>query len=124
MKRLFTYVLLLVFLNSFTLSSVNDVVNALKAGSASQVSRYFDNTIDITLPDKSNSYSKSQAELVLKDFFIINGVISFEALHSGDNAGSQYLIGNLKTKKGTYRTTVYMKQKADKQVVQELRFEK
>jgi len=103
---------------------VNDVVNALKAGNASQVSRYFDNTIDITLQDKSNSYSRSQAELVLKDFFIMNGVISFEALHTGDNSGSQYLIGNLKTKKGIYRTTVFMKQKADREVVQELRFEK
>jgi hypothetical protein len=99
-------------------------VNALKTGNASQVSKYFDNTIDITLQDKSNSYSKSQAELIIKDFFIINGVISFEALHTGDNAGSQYLIGNLKTKKGVFRTTVYMKQKANRQVVQELRFEK
>ena len=131
MKRLFTYVFLPFFLGSFTLStinftssSVNEVVNALKTGNASQVSKYFDNTIDITLLDKSSSYSRSQAELVLKDFFIINGVISFEALHTGDNTGSQYLIGNLKTKKGNYRTTVYMKQKADKQVVQELRFEK
>ena len=124
MKKLFTYVLLLFLLSSFTLLSVNDVVNALKAGNASQVSRYFDNTIDITLQDKSNSYSRSQAELVLKDFFVITGVISFEALHTGDNSGAQYLIGNLKTKKGTYRTTVYLKQKADKQVVQELRFEK
>jgi hypothetical protein len=106
------------------LSPVNEVVSALKAGNASQVSKYFDNTIDLTLPDKSNSYSKSQAELVLKDFFVINGVLSFDALHTGDNAGSKYLIGNLKTKKGIYRTTVYMKQKAEKQVVQELRFEK
>jgi hypothetical protein len=124
MKKLFPYVFLLFLLSSFKLSSVNDVVNALRAGNASQVSRYFDNTIDITLQDKSNSYSRSQAELVLKDFFIINGVISFDALHTGDNSGSQYLIGNLKTKKGIYRTTVFMKQKADREVVQELRFEK
>jgi hypothetical protein len=123
MKRLIAYVFFLTLLSSFTLS-VNDVVNALKTGNASQVSKYFDNTIDITLQDKSNSYSKSQAELIIKDFFIINGVISFEALHTGDNAGSQYLIGNLKTKKGVFRTTVYMKQKANRQVVQELRFEK
>jgi hypothetical protein len=123
MKRLIAYVFFLTLLSSFTLS-VNDVVNALKTGNASQVSKYFDNTIDITLQDKSNSYSKSQAELIIKDFFIINGVISFEALHTGDNAGSQYLIGNLKTKKGVFRTTVYMKLKANRQVVQELRFEK
>ena len=124
MKPFFTYFLLIFLLSSFSLTSVNEVVNGLKTGNASQVSKYFDNTIDITFSDKSNSYSKSQGELVLKDFFNTNGVVTFEVLHTGDNAGSQYLIGNLKTKKGTYRTTIYLKQKADKQVLQELRFEK
>jgi hypothetical protein len=124
MKGFFTYSLIIFLLSSFTLNSINEVVNGLKTGNASQVSKYFDNTIDITLADKSNSYSKSQAELVLKDFFNTNGVVDFEVIHTGDNAGSQYLIGSLQTKKGTYRTTIYIKQKADKQVLQELRFEK
>lgn len=124
MKRFFTYSLLIFLLSSFRLASINEVVNALKTGNASLVSRYFDNTIDITLADKSNSYSKSQGELVLKDFFNTNSVITFVVIHSGDNAGAQYVIGNLQTKKGTYRTTIYIKQKADRQVLQEIRFEK
>ncbi len=123
MKRIFTSVLMLIILSSFV-SSVSDMVDALKAGNASQISKYFDNTVDLTLQDKTGSYSKSQAELVLKDFFVSNGVIDFGVIHTGDNSGSQYLIGSLKTKKGTFRTTIYMKQKADKQVLQELRFEK
>lgn len=124
MKVFFTYFLLFLLFCSFKIASINEVVNGLKTGNASQVSKYFDNTIDITVSDKSNSYSRSQAELVLKDFFINNSVVNFEVIHSGDNAGSQYVIGNLKTKKGTYRTTIYIKQKADRQVLQELRFEK
>lgn len=124
MKGFFTYFLVISFLGSFTLNYINEVVNGLKTGNASQVSKYFDNTIDLTLADKSNSYSKSQAELVLKDFFSTNGVVNFEVIHTGDNAGSQFLIGNLQTRKGVYRTTIYIKQKADKQVLQELRFEK
>lgn len=128
MKVFFTYCLIL-FLSSFgvrsiTESSINEVIHALKTGNASQVSKYFDNTIDLTFSDKSNSYSRSQAELVLKDFFYSSGVVSFEVIHKGDNSGSQYLIGSLQTRKGKYRTTIYIKQKADKQVVQELRFEK
>ncbi len=124
MNKLFIYVMITFLLSSFTYSSVQDVVNALKSGNAALVSKYFDNTIDITLSDKSNSYSKSQAELVLKDFFITNGVKNFNVIHTGDNAGSQYCIGTLQTKKGTFRTTIYMKQKGDKQVLQELKFEK
>jgi hypothetical protein len=124
MKKLFIYVIITFLLSSFTYSSVQDVVNALKSGNAALVSKYFDNTIDITLSDKSNSYSRSQAELVLKDFFITNGVKNFNVIHTGNNAGSQYCIGTLQTKNGTFRTTIYMKQKGDKQVLQELKFEK
>ncbi len=124
MKKLFTYAVITLLLSSFSYLSVKDVVNALKSGNAALVSKYFDNTIDITLSDKSNSYSRSQAELVLKDFFNTNGVKDFNVIHTGNNAGSQYCIGTLQTNNGTFRTTIYMKQKGDKQVLQELKFEK
>ena len=115
MKKLFTLFIasfLLLSFSSFT--GIEDVIAALKTGNAAQVSRYLDNTVDITLPEKSNSYSKSQAEVILKDFFNTNAVKSFQVIHQGDNAGSQYCIGNLVTKNGTYRTTIFMKQKGDR----------
>ena len=87
------------------------------------MARYFDASVELSMPDKSNSYSKSQAELVLKDFFATNAVKGFEVIHKGENAGSQYCIGTLVTKTGSYRTTIFMKQKGDGQVLQELRFE-
>jgi hypothetical protein len=104
--------------------SFTEVVSAIKSGKATEVARYFDNTVEITLPEKSNSYSKSQGELVLYNFFNNNTVTNFEVIHKSESAGSQYCIGNLITNNGTFRTTIYMKQKGDKQVVQELRFEK
>ena len=124
MKKFFTYsILALIFcLSSFV--SVDDVISAIKNGSASQLSKFFDNTIQITLPDKTNAYSKSQGELVLKDFFDKNMVKDFVIVHKGENGGSQFIIGTLDTKNGEYRTTIYIKQKGDKQLLQELRFEK
>jgi len=124
MKRFFTLITVTVLLASFTLfSSIDEVVNALKNGDSAQIARFFDNTVEITMPDKSNTYSKNQAEIVLKDFFSTNGVKSFDIIHKGENAGSQYCIGTLITKNGAYRTTVFMKQKNDKQLLQEIRFE-
>lgn len=124
MKKFLTYnvIVLLILLSSFI--SVDEVISAIKSGSASQLSKYFDNTIEITLPDKTNAYSKSQGELVLKDFFDNNGVKDFEIVHKGENGGAQFIIGTLDTKNGEYHTTIYMKQKGDKQLLQELRFEK
>ena len=124
MKRFFTFLSASVLLCSFTVfSSIDEVVAALKTGNTNQVAKFFDNTVEITIPDKSNSYSKSQAELVLHDFFSNNPVKGFEVLHKGENGGSQYCIGTLTTKNGSFRTTIFMKQKGDKQLLQEIRFE-
>lgn len=97
-------------------------MNAMKSGNASEVAKYFDETVEITLFDKSNSYAKRQAEQVLNDFFINNPVKDFEVIHQSENGDSQYCIGNLITKNGTYRTTIYVKQHGQKQLIQELRF--
>jgi hypothetical protein len=124
MKQFLTLSLLAFFLSSFvSYVGIDDVIAALKTGSSANVARYFDNSIEISMPDKSNNYSKSQGELVLKDFFASNPVKSFEIIHKGENGGSQYCIGTLQTKNGVYRTTIFMKEKDNRQVLQELRFE-
>ena len=124
MKLLFTLSLVAGLLSSFVSRvGIDEVISAMRSGNSSQVARFFDASVELSMPDKSNSYSKSQAELVLKDFFATNAVKGFEVIHKGENAGSQYCIGTLVTKTGSYRTTIFMKQKGDGQVLQELRFE-
>jgi len=124
MKRFFTLIASTVLLSSFTVFlSIDEVVKAMKNGDAAQIARFFDNTVEIMMPDKSNNYSKNQAEIVLKDFFSTNGIKSFEVVHKGENAGSQYCIGTLVTRNGSFRTTIFMKQKNDRQLLQEIRFE-
>lgn len=124
MKRFLTIIVVGSLLSSFALlSSIDEVVNAFKTGNVSVIAKFFDNTVEISLPGKSNSYSKSQAEMVLKDFFTTNTVKNFEIIHKGENGGSQYCIGTLVTKNGTFRTTIFMKLKADKQFLQEIRLE-
>ncbi len=125
MKRFFTLLTVGALLSSFTFfSSIEEVITAMKAGSAADIARFFDNTVEINMPDKSNSYSKSQGELVLRDFFTTSVVKSFTVNHKGENSGSQFCIGTLVTKNGTYRTTIYMKLKGDKQLLQTITFEK
>lgn len=124
MKRFFTLFSVLAVVSSFSFfAGIDEIINALKTGNAIEIAKYFDNTVEITLPDKSYSYSKSQAEVVLRDFFNNNPVKKFDILHKGDNAGSQYCIGTLVTKNASYRTTVYMKQKGKRQTIQEIRFD-
>lgn len=110
---------------SFTSQTTNldEVIGALKDGKASELGKYLDDNIELTLPDKSNSYSKAQAVLVLKDFFDNNEVKTFEVKHKGDQNGGQYCVGTLQTKSGNYRTTVFMKNKDNKDFVKAIRFQ-
>ena len=101
---------------------LDDVINALKTGNAQELSRYVDDNLEISLPDKSDNYSRSQAIMVLKDFFNNNGVTGFDVQFKGENGGGQYCIGTLKTRSGNYRTTVFMKTKDGKQLVKQIMF--
>lgn len=122
MKRIIFSFLAVLLFSSFTYISLANIVNAMKSGNASEVTKYFDETVEITFSDKSGSYSKKQAERVLNDFFVSNPVNNFEVIHKSENGNSQYCIGNLVTKNGTFRTTIYIKQYGQKQLIQELRF--
>ncbi len=125
MKKFFTILASVFALSSFTIpASLTDVVNAIKSGNAASVSKYFDNTVEITINSKSTNYSKGQAEVVLRDFFANNTVKSFSVLHQGESGGSEFCIGTLSTSNGSYRTTLNLKQKGEKQTLQEIKFEK
>ena len=134
MKRLPLALLFLtvVFFSSFCRSDVfssktvdiDAVVLALNAGNAAQLSKYFDNRIDIGLPDKSDNYSRTQAEMIIREFFSNNGVRTFEIKYKSEKAGTNYCVGTLKTKSGDYRTTLFMKQKGDKQYLQDISFQR
>jgi hypothetical protein len=103
--------------------SLDEVAYAMRSGNAGQLGRFLDSRVDISLPEKSDTYSKSQAEMIIRDFFTTNGVQNFQIKHKGENGGSEYCVGVLQTRNGDYRTTLFMKQKGDKQLLQELRFQ-
>lgn len=126
MKTLFTSLLVasVISLSSFAQqSNIDGVIGALRSGNAAELSDYFDENVELTLPDQSDSYSKAQAVLILRDFFSNNGVKDFDVKHKGDQSGGQFCIGTLKTKAGNFRTTVFMKVKNNKEVVKEIRFQ-
>ncbi|HEY6506139.1 MAG TPA: DUF4783 domain-containing protein [Chitinophagaceae bacterium] len=126
MKALLTSLLAatMVMMSSFAQpGTIDEVIGALKSGDATGLSKHFDENVELTLPVKSDSYSKAQAEVILKDFFGNNGVKGFELKHKGDSPGGHYCIGTLQTKSGNFRAHVFLKSKGNKEVVKEIRFQ-
>ncbi len=114
----------LIMFSSFTQSgNIEGVISALRSGNATELAKYFDDNVELTLPVKSDSYSKAQAQVILKDFFANNGVKTFELKHKGNSPGGNYCIGTLQTKSGNFRAHVFMKAKGSKDVLKEIRFQ-
>lgn len=102
----------------------DNIAAEIRKGDAAGLAKYFVGNVEISIKDAQNSYSKSQAEAVLKNFFSVHAPKSFTIVHQGQSPeGAKYFIGTLSTSAGTYRTYVYAKQVGANFVIQEIRFE-
>jgi hypothetical protein len=133
MKRFTTVIILMAI--TITLSAsfivlgtsdiITDIEKAIQSGNAANVSKYFNSTLDITVPKNEGTFSKTQAEMIVKDFFTKNPIKSFAVNHKGtSNDGSQYGIGTyIATNSMSYRTYFLLK-KVDKNFfIQKLEFD-
>ncbi|HEX5003422.1 MAG TPA: DUF4783 domain-containing protein [Bacteroidia bacterium] len=123
------YILMVVFLATAAVALADiytDISNAIRSGDAKSVARYFNSTVDLTILDQEEVYSKAQAEQILRDFFSKNAPRSFTLIHKGvSKEGAKYAIGTLLTAQGVeYRTYFFVKQTTAGEQIQELRFEK
>ncbi len=126
MKQILTTFLLsaVLLLSSFRAQQgIDEVVGALKSGNATELAKYLDDNVELTLPEKSDSYSKAQAQIIIKDFFSTNGVKGFELKHKGSSPSGNFAIGTLQTSSGNFRTNIFMRSKNGKEVVKEIRFQ-
>ncbi|HNR18909.1 MAG TPA: DUF4783 domain-containing protein [Bacteroidia bacterium] len=112
---------------AFNLQGIfEDVSNAIRNGDAKGIARYFNGNVDLTIINQEDVYSKAQAEMVLRDFFLKNSVKSFTVVHNGvSKEGDKYVIGTMATSQGVnYRTYFYVKKTGNISFIQEMRFER
>ncbi len=116
---------LLVFEGSFGQQAVTDIVEALKDGDISKISKHFDKIIDITIAKDQSTYSKTQAEIVLKNFFQKQEIKDFSVKHRGspEDKNAVFIIGALQTKQENFRIYLYFKKKSKDFILQEIRIE-
>lgn len=115
----------LVITNASKAQDVNSKISqAIQSSSATELSKYFNNSIDLTIPDSEGTYSKVQAEQIMKNFFAKYPPISFSINHKGNsNDGSIYCIGTYKSKTHSFRTYYLTKPIGGQLMIHQLKFE-
>lgn len=102
---------------------IEDVKTAIKTGSSKELSKFLNANVDVTMEDDMKSYSKTQAEFVLKDFFKNNPPSSFTIVHQGASKGGlPYAIGQYVSGSNTYRVWMRIKQTESKYLIHEISF--
>jgi Domain of unknown function (DUF4783) len=117
MKQLMVMVGMVLSLSSFLVAGDSDkIISALNQGNAGQFSGYFDNFLDIKLPEKDEikNVGKTQATITVKSFFDDIDVKGFEKTSQREMGGTMYLTGKLKGASKTYNITLLMKDRGDK----------
>lgn len=104
---------------------IEEISNHIKAGQVKELSAFFDVTVELTIQERENSYSKAQAEIILKNFFNKYPAKSFKVMHRGSSEkGGKYLIGLFVSENDTdFRTSIVLLEKNGQYYIQQLRFE-
>ncbi len=125
------YILLvsLAMLSVLSVSAQNETVGqvrlTLEIGSASELSKFLNDKVELKIDGKEGHYSHSQAEGVLKNYFKENPPKSFQINHEGTSEnGLIYAIGEYRTIDSSFRVLIRLKKVNDQFKIHEISFAK
>ncbi|MCG8410879.1 MAG: DUF4783 domain-containing protein [Bacteroidales bacterium] len=108
---------------TYTKEIPRDIVIAFKVGSAEELARHFNKTIELVIVDTEDVYSNIQAQQIMDNFFTNHYPKKFELIHKGGKEESKFAIGKLVTFNGTFRVYILIKVKNNKPLIHQLRIE-
>ena len=112
----------------FTPSGQGDAekfVSIFQSGDAANIETYFNPSIQLSTPGKQGVYSRSQAKMILTDFFSSNEPKSAIVASKGQSeSGAQYVIIRLKTDESLYKVSLFYRSSQNKIRIHELKIEK
>jgi hypothetical protein len=120
---LISLILLLVSFAAYAENVPPELIVAFKTGDATKLAGYFNKSVELTFFDKEEIYSKTQAEMIMRDFFKQHPPTQFKILHQGGKDNSKYAIGNLICGSNSYRITFLIKTEEGTLYIHQLRIE-
>jgi hypothetical protein len=103
----------------------DNIGKAFREGDATQLAINFASSFDVILPGNEGTFSKQQAEMILKDFFNKNKPKGFLINHQGtSNDGSRYAIGTYRATNQNFRAYILLKSIGNKFLISQLQLEK
>lgn len=104
---------------------LNNIKTCLQMSNVNELANYFDGMIEVGLNGKKQTYSKSQATFILRDFFDKEPASEFTYVHKGESKGGLvYSIGKYQTSTSSYRVLIRMKDSGESIKIYNINFSK
>ncbi len=104
-------------------TDLEQISKIIRSGNAKDLVQQFSKSVELNLDGEEASYSRPEAEAVLKDFFNKLPPQGFKVNHKGSSKGGlPYAIGEYKNSAGTYRVWIRLKNVGGKNLVYEMSF--
>ena len=101
----------------------DQIGDALEAGSSKEMAKYLNQSIDLNIDGTEATYSKAQAEGILKSFFTDFPATGFEINHKGaSKSGLPYAIGQYDHENGSFRVWIRLKIVKEQYLIHEMSF--
>lgn len=99
---------------------------AIKAGSSDELSKHFNQNLDMTIEGNVSTFSKPQAAFAISEFFKVHPPTDFMIMHKGSSAqgGLQFSIGKYVSNKDTYTVLIRVKESDKVWLIHEISFVK
>jgi len=126
MKRLALFgFLLLVYLPGWSQAIFAPMKDAVKAGNAKELVKHLNTSVDLNLEGEVNTYSRAQAEFVLRDFFKKHAPTAFNIVHTGSSKGGlQFAIGKYQSGTDNYDVLMRVREVEKDFLIHEMSFVK
>jgi Domain of unknown function (DUF4783) len=101
------------------------IKDVIKAGSAKEMVKFLNQSVDINLEGNVSNYSKTQAEFILRDFFKKHVPSDFSIVHTGSSKGGlQFAIGRYVSGSDSYNVLMRVKEVNGVNLIHEISFVK
>ncbi|MBO6067866.1 MAG: DUF4783 domain-containing protein [Bacteroidales bacterium] len=96
----------------------------IEAGDSEKLSAWFADNLELDITGSVNSCTRSQAKLIMKNFFNNNTPKKFSIIHKSGRPPMSYAVGSLSAGAEKFRVIIYVRTDDGKNSIQQLRIEK
>lgn len=122
---LFLSAIMLAGVAPMPVNGLDAIAGYIGAGNAKGLSTHFDSFVQLTIDGREGTYSRKQAEAIMRDFFRQYPPKQFVIDHASDAGDglTRYAIGTYVSGSKKFRTYVYLNKKGESLYIQELSFQ-